>query len=322
MFGSNTGTPAFPVFFDESQLQYDPNASTQLQLFGNYPTGVDVNPVNYVGNDQISPLDHPNKRSREADDVSRQQMLQFSLGNFFQSEAGQSAVIPKATGVSTGLRLSYDDDEHHSTITSASGSMSSLPVMMSLSDNLKAEIDRQREEFDRYLKVQEEHILNGVREMRQRQMAAFLSTIEKGVARKLKEKELEIENINKKNKELVEKIKQVSVEAQSWHYRARQNESMVNVLKSNLDKATAQGADHLKEGCGDSDVDDAASSCVPPRKALSNPQMACRACKNKEVCMILLPCRHLCLCKDCEVYIDACPVCQSMKTAGVQVFLS
>ena len=81
---------------------------------------------------------------------------------------------------------------------------------------------------------QEENILKGVRELKQRQTVSFLSAIEKGVDRKLREKEHEIENMNRKNKELMERIKQVAMEVQSWHYRAKYNESVVNALKSNL----------------------------------------------------------------------------------------
>ncbi|MQM03331.1 hypothetical protein Taro_036113, partial [Colocasia esculenta] len=35
MFGGDNGNPVFPLFLGENQIQYDSNASTQLQLFGN-----------------------------------------------------------------------------------------------------------------------------------------------------------------------------------------------------------------------------------------------------------------------------------------------
>ncbi|OVA16974.1 zinc finger protein [Macleaya cordata] len=341
MFGGDNNH-VFPGFLEENQFHYDSNASTQLQLFGNFPAGCSVDPVNYVANEHIPALSRPTKRSRDADDITRQQKLQISLNNnFFQEEADRSASIPNANPVSTGLRLSYDDDERNSSVTSASGNMvATLPVIMSLGDNLRTEMDRQKEEFDHYIRVQEEHIAKGVREMKQRHMAAFLGTIEKGVSKKLREKEIEIENVNRKNRELVERIKQVAMEAQSWHYRAKYNESVVNALKSNLKQAIAQGADQGREGCGDSEVDDAASSYIDQKNHLHlsipsgsgkptngnqqrlKEQMTCRACKGKEVSILLLPCRHLCLCKDCEVFIDVCPICQSMKTASVQVYMS
>eukprot|EP00262_Sarcandra_glabra_P008939 TRINITY_DN22891_c0_g1_i1.p1 TRINITY_DN22891_c0_g1~~TRINITY_DN22891_c0_g1_i1.p1 ORF type:complete len:338 (+),score=64.49 TRINITY_DN22891_c0_g1_i1:183-1196(+) len=337
MFGGDSGNPVFPVFLEENRFPYNSNASTQLQLFGNFPAGCNVDLVNYVGNDPVSALNRPSKRSRETEDVSRQQKLQISLNNFYPDETDRSASIPNQNPVSTGLRLSYDDDEPNSSVTSASGSMAAaLPVIMSLGDNLRAEIDRQKEEFDHYIKVQEEHIAKGVKEMKQRHMASFLNTIEKGIGRKLHEKELEVENMNKKNKELVERIKQVAMEAQTWHYRARYNESVVNVLKSNLKQAIiAQGADNQgKEGCGDSEVDDAASSYhnimitgIPGKRPIlenggSKDQMMCRACRSKEISILLLPCRHLCLCKGCDGFIDVCPVCQSVKTASVEVYMS
>ncbi|XP_024023891.1 E3 ubiquitin-protein ligase BOI [Morus notabilis] len=339
MLGGNNGNPVLPMFLDENRFPYQTNASNQLQLFGNVPNGCGVDPVNYFGNEHINPMIRPTKRSREMDDISRQQKLQISLNyNVCQDEVDRSASIPNPNPVSTGLRLSYDDDERNSSVTSASGSMTAAPsIIYSLGDNVRTELDRQKEEFDRYMKIQEEHMAKGVRDMKQRHISAFLAAIEKGVSKKLREKDVEIENMNRKNKELVERIKQVAMEAQSWHYRAKYNESVVNVLKSNLQQAISQGADQGKEGFGDSEVDDAASY-VDPNNLLSVPggalkstsknyqglkeHMTCRACRSKEVSMLLMPCRHLCLCKDCDGFIGVCPVCQSMKTASVQVYLS
>ncbi|PON98984.1 E3 ubiquitin-protein ligase BOI [Trema orientale] len=340
MLGGNNGNPVLPVFLNENRFQYPTNASNQLQLFGTVPNGCGVDPVNCFRNEHITPMLRPNKRSREIDDISRQQKLQISLNynNVCQDEADHSASIPNPNPVSTGLRLSYDDDERNSSVTSASGSMTGAPsIIYSLGDNVRTELDRQKEEFDQYLRIQEEHLAKGVRDLKQRHIASFLSAIEKGVSKKLREKDVEIENMNRKNRELVERIKQVATEAQSWHYRAKYNESVVNVLKSNLQQAISQGADQGKEGFGDSEVDDAASY-IDPNHFLSIPggavkslsknnqgskeNMTCRACKSKEVSMLLMPCRHLCLCKECDGFVGVCPVCQLMKTASVQVYLS
>lgn len=339
MLGGNNSNPLLPVFVDENRMPYQTNPSNQLQLFSNFPAGCSVDPVNYFGNEHMTPMLRPNKRGREAEDFSRQQKLQISLNyNICQDEADRSASIPNPNPVSTGLRLSYDDDERNSSVTSASGSMTAAPsIILSLGDNIRTELDRQKEEFDQYIKIQEEHLSKGVRDMKQRHIASFLTAIEKGVSNKLREKDLEIENMNRKNKELIERIKQVAMEAQNWHYRAKYNESVVNVLKSNLQQAISQGADQGKEGFGDSEVDDAASYIDPnnylnipagPARPLSRnyqglkDHMTCRACKSKEVCMLLMPCRHLCLCKDCDMLISVCPVCQLIKTSSVQVYLS
>ena len=41
---------------------------------------------------------------------------------------------------------------------------------------------------------------------------------------------------------------------------------------------------------------------------LTKEQMICRACKKKEVSVLLIPCRHLCICTECEGFISVCPV--------------
>ncbi|KAF9626680.1 hypothetical protein IFM89_038775 [Coptis chinensis] len=343
MYRGDNGNNVIPVFLDESQFQYDTtNASKQLQLFGNLQASCGVDPVKYVQNDHVTALRPPNKRCSESEDISRQQKLQISLNsNFYQEDVDHSAFNfnPNPTPVSTGLRLSNDDDEHNSCMTSTSANVAAgLPVIFSLGNDLKTEISGQNEELDHYIRIQENHITKGVREMTQRHLASFLSTIEMGVGKKLREKDIEIENINHKNRELVERIKQVATEAQSWQYRAKYNESMVNVLKNNLRLAIAQGADRVKEGYGDSEVDDAASSILDQNNPLRTrggsgypananyqglkDQMTCRACKLKEVSILLLPCRHLCLCSNCDGLVDACPVCQSNKTATFQVYMS
>lgn len=334
--GGDNSNPVFPVLLEQSRIQYDTNALPQLQLFGDYSVGCSVDPLNYIGSETITAMKRPMKRGMETTEpFSRQQKLQRSLNNnFFQDEGGLSGSILNPNPVSTGLKLSYEEDEHNSSVTSASESMTAaLPVLLSVGGNLKAEIDRQKEEFDHYIRVQEENIMKGVREMKQRHTVTFLNAVEKGVDRKLREKELEIDNMNRKNKELVERIKQITLDAQSWHHKAKYNESLVNVLKTNIKQVIAQGPMQGKEGCGDSsEVDDATSYTNQNHLGIigtsSNPtgsmekKMSCRACNVKEVDVLLLPCRHLCLCMDCEGFIDVCPVCRVMKTASVQVFMS
>lgn len=179
-----------------------------------------------------------------------------------------------------------------------------------------------------HLWKQEQNLVKGLRDIEQRHSASFLTAIEKGVSQKLREKDLEIETINQKNRELVERINQVATEAQNWQYTAKYNESVVNLLKKNLQQAMSLGPDQGREGFGDNEIDDAASYIAPsnyfgtsggPAKVGS---LICRACKNKEVSIMLIPCRHLCLCKDCDGLISVCPICQLVKTASVQVYLS
>lgn len=116
--------------------------------------------LNYMGNEHAMRTDCPVKRGREADSTIRQQKRHVPLDkNFHQDESGQPCSFVNPNPVSTGLRLSYEEDEHNSSVTSVSESMNGgLPVMASL-DNIKVEIDRQKEELDRYIRLQVNNLI-------------------------------------------------------------------------------------------------------------------------------------------------------------------
>ncbi|KAK4264346.1 hypothetical protein QN277_025540 [Acacia crassicarpa] len=329
MFEGGNVYPMFSSSDGGNRLQYD-IAGIPLQLFRDYRVGCDVGSVNCVGGEH-NPLMETVKGGAEVGSLSREHKHPTSFNNnSFKDNVGYSGYAPNV--VSTGLGLSYEENEHSSSITFAGkGIKATLPMILSLDDNLKVEIDQQKKELDCYIKFQEENTIKGLRELRLRHMVSFLSAIERGVSGKLYEKELEIENVNNKNQQLLEKIKQVSVELQSWQYRAKYNESVVNSLKNNLQQVMARSVMRRKEAHGDGESEEVASCMntgfqgVTEHAGDSNSskrQMNCRACKVKEVCVLMLPCRHLCLCKDCEVLIDVCPVCGIMKTASVEVFMS
>ena len=330
----NNGNTVPPVFMNENQLQYQTNTQpNQLHLFGTMGGGcTTVDQVNYFANENLLPMIRPNKRGREAESITRQQKIQMSL-NYNHNNISVQEAAPKENLVSTGLRLSYDDDERNSSVTSASGCIVAVsPILQSLDDSLQIDLHRQKDELDQFLKVQAAQMAKEVRDMKQRQIASFLSTIERGVSKKLQEKDLEIDIMNRKNKELVERIKQVAMEAQNWHYKAKYNESVVNVLKTNLQQAMSHSnnnnvvaaADHGIEGFGDSELDDAASSYIDPNNNnnMGGQRMRCKMCHGKEVSVLVVPCRHLSLCKECDVFTGFCPVCKSLKTSSVQVFFS
>ncbi|KAM0009150.1 putative transcription factor C2H2 family [Helianthus debilis subsp. tardiflorus] len=329
--GSNTNS-LVPVFLDENIFQYPSN---QLQLFGNgVPAAHNVEQINYSGKDHNTPVFRSHKRPREAEANLMQKKLQISLNqNFYNEESDRPSTIQNPHHVSTGLKLSYDDEERNSSITSASGSMPAAPsIMSSFGESVTTELDRQNEELERYIMLQGDIMVKGVKDIRQRHMSSFLASIGKSIDKQMREKDLEIETINRKNKELVERIKQVATEAQNWHYRAKYNESIVNMLRSNLQQALAQGVDQVKEGFGDTDLENDAVSSIDPnnylglanggsRKERDN-NMICKACNANEVSILVMPCRHLSLCKECDRGLSVCPVCQCVKSIGVEVYMS
>ncbi|KAL7133106.1 hypothetical protein ABFS83_12G118800 [Erythranthe nasuta] len=321
MFRGNNSNTAAPSYLN-NHFQYPPNVSNQQQLCGNLPVQFHADPVNYIGNNHGTPILLPNEA------IPRKQKLQFSLNNnnkAFHEEHDRKASIHNLNHVSTGLRLSCDDEERNSSITSASGSLTSS-VLSSLTNDIKTELDQQNQELDHFIRIQEEDMVKGVRDIRQKHIASFLASLQKGVVKKLREKDLELETITRKNKELVESVKQVTNEAQNWCYMAKYNESVVNVLKTNLQQAV-EGSNRVIEGQGENEeAADDANSYVDPNNYLksssSRRNVTCRSCKAKEVSVLLMPCRHLCLCKECEGFVTVCPVCQMVTTASLEVYLS
>lgn len=161
-----------------------------------------------------------------------------------------------------------------------------------------------------------------------------ISYIEEKFLQKFREKDAEVESINKKNAELESHIEQLAIEANAWQQRAKYNESMINTLSFNLQQVYAKSRDS-KEGCGDSEVDDTAS-CCNGRPALNfalnfhllckdnnemKALMTCKVCRVNEVSMLLLPCKHLCVCKECESRLSHCPLCQSSKYIGMEIYM-
>ncbi|GKE09410.1 probable BOI-related E3 ubiquitin-protein ligase 2 [Tanacetum coccineum] len=157
----------------------------------------------------------------------------------------------------------------------------------------------------------------------------IISHVEDKFIQKLREKEAEVENINKRNMELELQVEQLAMEAGTWQQRAKYNENMINTLKFNLQQVYTNGKDG-KEGCGDSEVDDTASCCngramdfhlLCKSNNGMREMMTCKVCRVNEVCMLLLPCKHLCLCKECESKLSMCPLCQCSKYIGMEVYM-
>ncbi|KAG6747702.1 hypothetical protein POTOM_047592 [Populus tomentosa] len=270
--------------------------------------------------------------------------------DFLENNSQISSVdFLQARSVSTGLGLSLDN-----TRVSSSGDSALLSL---IGDDIDSELQRQDVEVDKFLKIQAlllfevffslllielmvveekmgcsklgDRLRQTILEKVQADQLQTISLVEEKVLQKLRQKEAEVESINKKNIELEEKMEQLSMEAGAWQERARYNENMINALKFNIQQVYAQSRDS-KEGCGDSEVDDTASCCnghAIDFHLLSNDNndmkelMTCKACRVNEVCMLLLPCKHLCLCKDCESKLSFCPLCRSSKFIGMEVYM-
>ncbi|XP_021898508.1 probable BOI-related E3 ubiquitin-protein ligase 2 [Carica papaya] len=242
--------------------------------------------------------------------------------DFFEINSQISSVdFLQARSVSTGLGLSLDNNRMASSNDSA--------LLSLLGDDIDCELQRQDAEIDRFLKVQGERLRQAVLDKVQADQLQTVSFVEEKVIQKLREKEAEMEIINKKNMELEERMEQLTMEAGAWQQQARYNENMIAALKFNLQQVYAQSRDS-KEGCGDSEVDDTASCCngraidfhlLCKDNSDMKELMTCKVCGVNDICMLLLPCKHLCVCKDCESKLSFCPLCQSSKFVGMEVYM-
>lgn len=193
-----------------------------------------------------------------------------------------------------------------------------------------------------------ENVRLEIGEKRKRQARKILEAIEVGMVKSLRAKEEEIEKIGKLNWALEERVKSLFIENQLWRDLAQNNEATVNALRSNLEQVLAQvKVDHYHNQtladdvlCMNALMDDAQSSCgstgeevlwmhlndvhegTSIRSGNKNNSCSSRLCRNcwkEESSVLLLPCRHLCLCTLCGSALHSCPVCKSTKNGSVNV---
>ncbi|XP_039036211.1 E3 ubiquitin-protein ligase BOI-like isoform X1 [Hibiscus syriacus] len=191
---------------------------------------------------------------------------------------------------------------------------------------------QQQQEIDRLIAQHIEKVSVEVEERRKKQSRMFMTAIQEGVMKKLKEKDDEIQRMGKLNWVLQERVKSLSLENQLWRDLAQTTAATANSLRTNLEQVLAQVGEERHANGGGSAAD-AESSCGSSDEgwrrvlAVEQPQEQatgkCRKCGEKESSVVLLPCRHLCLCAMCgSTRVAGCPVCDSATNASVHVNMS
>lgn len=185
-------------------------------------------------------------------------------------------------------------------------------------------------------------------ERRKRNSKRIISAVEEGIVKRLRAKEEEIEKIAKLNYMLEDKVKSLCIENQIWRDLAQSNEATANALRSNLEQVLSHVQNDQFQRPGGDDcliADDAESCCGSNYEDANRNEMKivknqvdcetsgvnsqgdhknrlCRNCGKQESCVLLLPCRHLCLCTVCGSSLHTCPICKSTKNASVHVNMS
>ncbi|GKE38015.1 probable BOI-related E3 ubiquitin-protein ligase 3 [Tanacetum coccineum] len=129
--------------------------------------------------------------------------------------------------------------------------------------------------------------------------------------KRLKIKEEEITRLNQLNWSLEEKLKSLLVENQIWRELAQTNEATAYNLQQLLAQAQLQ---QQEQTLVNDDIADGESCCGSNYEEDVSTKK-CLECGKKESCVLMLPCRHLCVCNVCESTITICPVCTSTKSA-------
>ncbi|XP_042510494.1 BOI-related E3 ubiquitin-protein ligase 1-like [Macadamia integrifolia] len=201
-----------------------------------------------------------------------------------------------------------------------------------LSEELAPQIKQQRDEIEQFLQAQGEQLRRTLAERRQRHYRALLGAAEESASRRLREKDAEVEKAVRLNAELEQRVAQLRVEAQVWEAKARAQEATAATLQAQLQQAMMGGVaennradDGESGGCCEGHAEDAESAHIDPDRvveSLSSCGPMCKACWKRAASVVLMPCRHLCVCTGCDAAVDVCPLCYCPRSDSVEVFLS
>nr|GEU95310.1 BOI-related E3 ubiquitin-protein ligase 1-like [Tanacetum cinerariifolium] len=277
--------------------------SINQTLFNNFPVG------NY------STMNHQRKREREDNNMNH--FMSNNMNQFMDVSNMQSR---NNVDVSTGLRLAFNDHHHQQQqcFDPQSSSFTSL-----LSDDLSNLINQQGNDIDHFIHTQGEELRRKLAEKRQRHYNALIVAAKESSLRMIREKEVEADKAIRRNAELEAKASQLSAEAEIWQSKARAQEAVAAALQAQLQQAMGGCVSQGEEVGGDHEnAEDAESSYIDPERVVVVSGPGCKACGKRVASVVLLPCRHLCVCSECDDLVQSCPLCLTFRSSSIQVYMS
>ncbi|GMH13529.1 hypothetical protein Nepgr_015370 [Nepenthes gracilis] len=202
---------------------------------------------------------------------------------------------------------------------------------ISISQSMAAQFEKQRQEIEGYISLQNETLKLVLQEQSKQQLASLLRNLEAKAMTLLRQKDEEIARATTRTIELEDFMRKTEVEKQLWQRVAAENEARISTLNTTLyqlrEKAAAcclSSADYAEsccvEGTGEHRGGETTETAALGRAGEG--RMVCRNCNSRNSSVLFLPCRHLCSCRACEPFLDACPVCKSSKKSAIEALIS
>ncbi|CAL4887609.1 unnamed protein product [Urochloa decumbens] len=256
----------------------------------------------------------PRKRARVADDVAGAGLV--------MDMQGQRSLLPPVPVPAPHAFAAAGDVQSSRVLWSGAASTSGRAAQAS-QQGILSHLYRHGVEIDALLRAETERLRAGLQDARRRHARAVFSAAERAASRRLRAAEAGLGSALARSAELDERLRQAAAEAQAWRGVAEGHEAVAAGLRAALDDLLAQSpCGGAGGGGGDADAEDAQSCCDERDEHGAGRSRACRSCGGAEACVLLLPCRHLCLCGVCDAAVDACPVCAAAKNASLHVLLS
>ncbi|KAK4348085.1 hypothetical protein RND71_034424 [Anisodus tanguticus] len=266
------------------------------------------------------------------------------------TDSGLTLKLPINDHVAPCRKRSRDSFNNH--FTTCNTSFSALQKPLFVGDDVLPLVQLYQLDINSIISHHTKKISLELEEKQKQQARMLVAAISERVMKKMNEKDEQIQRMGKMNLVLQERVKSLYVENQLWRDLAQTNEATVNSLRNNLEQVLAHvGDERLSAGtgiatvaagaveedvescCGSSDhgweereeegVRMLAGDAQDKGDGKSKSNRLCRRCGERESCVLLLPCRHLCLCTVCGSSLHhACPVCNSNMNATVHVNMS
>ncbi|KAH0451566.1 hypothetical protein IEQ34_018865 [Dendrobium chrysotoxum] len=195
----------------------------------------------------------------------------------------------------------------------------------------------QTEEFDRFLLMQIEQLKSTLQQQWKQQLSYMAVNLEAKFIKLLMQKDKDLAEEKKGAMRLVKFLQKALSEKEKWEKVARKLYSMASALNQTLQQvqkpcfsSTGREINREEERAScfrspkeEEEVDDDEPSAK--RRKVINCQGSsslCQICSSSSACLLILPCRHLCLCKQCEALHCRCPVCKCVKKETIEVLFS